>query len=417
MRLHNISINNLKRRKGKTLFLTIGLLIGVTTVVTLVTLTRAMEEDIGKKLDELGANILIVPQSHGLTLSYGGLQFSGVSLDVQPLHQADVSKIQSIKNKENLSIVAPKLVAPAKVDGREALLVGAVFEEELRLKRWWKIAPSDAEKNTHPGQKDSGGMNHSQTVDAKTAFFLRGSLTEKDLLVGSSAAHHLNLREGQSVDIQGQSFRVRGILEETGSQDDALIFGDLARVQKTLGKPNQLSLIEVAAFCNSCPIDEMVKQISEALPGAKVTAVKQAVESRMETVRHFKRFSVGISAVVLLIGSLIVFITMMASVNERTREIGIFRAIGFRRRHIIQVVLLEAFLVSFLAGGVGYLAGVGSSLLVSPLFLQVQELKIGWDVVMAVGAIGISVALGLVASIYPALRAAKLDPAEALRAI
>ena len=146
MRLHNISINNLKRRKGKTLFLTIGLLIGVTTVVTLVTLTRAMEEDIGKKLDELGANILIVPRSHDLTLTYGGLQFSGVALDVQPLHQADVGKIQSIKNKENLSIVAPKLIAPAKVDGREALLVGADFEEELRLKRWWKIVPSDAEK-------------------------------------------------------------------------------------------------------------------------------------------------------------------------------------------------------------------------------------------------------------------------------
>ena len=417
MRLHNISINNLKRRKGKTLFLTIGLLIGVTTVVTLVTLTRAMEEDIGKKLDELGANILIVPRSHDLTLNYGGLQFSGVALDVQPLHQADVGKIQSIKNKENLSIVAPKLIAPAKVDGREALLVGADFEEELRLKRWWKIVPSDAEKNTHPGQKDSGGMNHSQTVEGRSAFFLRGSLTEKDLLVGSSAAHHLNLREGQSVDIQGQTFRVRGILEETGSQDDALIFGDLARVQKTLGKPNQLSLIEVAAFCNSCPIDEMVKQISEVLPGAKVTAVKQAVESRMETVRHFKRFSVGISAVVLLIGSLIVFTTMMASVNERTREIGIFRAIGFRRRHIIQVVLLEAFLVSFLAGGVGYLAGAGSSILVLPFFLQVQELKMGGDVMMAVGAIAISVALGLVASIYPALRAAKLDPAESLRAI
>ncbi len=417
MRLHNISINNLKRRKGKTLFLTIGLLIGVTTVVTLVTLTRAMEEDIGKKLDELGANILIVPRSHDLTLQYGGLQFSGVALDVQPLHQPDVDKIQSIKNKENLSIVAPKLIGPARVNGREALLVGADFQEELRLKRWWKITPPDSQKNSHPGQKQSEPMNHSQTVEGRSAFFLRGSLTEKDLLVGSSAAHHLNLREGQSVDIQGQAFRVRGILEETGSQDDALIFGDLARVQKTLGKPNQLSLIEVAAFCNSCPIDEMVRQISEVLPGAKVTAVKQAVESRMETVRHFKRFSVGISAVVLLIGSLIVFTTMMASVNERTREIGIFRAVGFRQGDIIQVVLLEAFLISFLAGAFGYLAGVGSSRLALPYLLQVQEPKLFWDAVMALAAIAISVTVGLAASVYPALRAARLDPAESLRAI
>jgi putative ABC transport system permease protein len=417
MRLHNISINNLKRRKGKTLFLTIGLLIGVTTVVTLVTLTKAMEEDIGKKLDELGANILIIPRSHDLTLNYGGLQFSGVALDVKPLNQSDVEKIQTIKNRENLSIVAPKLIAPARVNGREALLVGADFPKELRLKRWWKITPLDSEKNGHSIEKKSNPMNHSQTVDGKSAFFLRDSLTEKDLLVGSSAAHHLDLGEGQSVEIQGQTFQVRGILEETGSQDDALIFGNLTRVQKALGKPNQLSLIEVAAFCNSCPIDEMVRQISEVLPAAKVTAVKQAVESRMETVRHFKRFSIGISAVVLLIGSLIVFTTMMASVNERTREIGIFRAIGFRKRHIIQVILLEAFLIGLAAGALGYLTGVGSSRLALPFFLQVQDPKIVWDLVMGLAAIAISVALGLTASIYPALKAAKLDPAEALRAM
>lgn len=417
MRLHNISINNLKRRKGKTLFLTIGLLIGVTTVVTLVTLTRAMEEDIGKKLDELGANILIVPRSHDLTLNYGGLQFSGVALDVQPLNQSDLGKIHSIKNSENLSIVAPKLIVPAKVNGIEALVVGADFQEELRLKRWWKVTPPDSGKNSHPSQKKSNPMNHSQTVDAKSAFFLRESLTEKDLLVGYAAAHHLDLREGQSVEIQGQTFQVRGILEETGSQDDTLIFGNLARVQMVLGKPNQLSLVEVAAYCNSCPIDEMVRQISEVLPGAKVTAVKQAVESRMETVRHFKRFSVGISAVVLLIGSLIVFTTMMASVNERTREIGIFRAIGFRKGHIIQVILLEAFLIGLAAGALGYLTGVGSSWLALPFFLQVQQPKIGWDLAMALSATAISVALGLIASIYPALRAVKLDPAEALRAM
>jgi putative ABC transport system permease protein len=407
----------LRRRKGKAIFLIIGLLIGVTTVVTLITLTRAMEEDIGKKLDELGANILIVPKSHDLPLNYGGLQFSGVALDIKPLHQSDLNKIRSIKNNENLSTVAPKLITSARIKGDEALLVGANFREELRLKKWWKIIPSDGERNSASDQKDSQVMNHSQPPKGMSAYLLRNSLTEKDLLVGSSAAHHLNLQDGQSLDIQGQSFRVRGILEETGSQDDALIFADLARVQKTMGKEGQLSLIEVAAFCNSCPIDEIVKQISEVLPGAKVAAIKQAVESRMETLRHFKRFSVGISAVVLLIGSLIVFTTMMASVNERTREIGIFRAMGFRKRHIIQVILLEAFLIGLLAGVMGYLAGVGSSRLALPYFLQVQDPKIVWDLVMGLSAIAISVAVGLAASIYPALRAARMDPAEALRAI
>jgi putative ABC transport system permease protein len=145
--------------------------------------------------------------------------------------------------------------------------------------------------------------------------------------------------------------------------------------------------------------------------------VKQAVESRLETVRHFKRFSLGISAVVLLIGSLIVFTTMMASVNERTREIGIFRAIGFRQGHIVRIILLEALVVGFLAGVIGYLTGVGVSRLVLPFFLPGQGIVVHWDGSMALGATAISIILGLLASIYPALRAARLDPAEALRAI
>lgn len=417
MRLHHISINNLKRRKGKAIFLVIGLLIGVTTVVTLVNLTRVMERDLGQKLDELGANILIVPKSHGLNLNYGGLQFSGVALEVQPLTRDDLARIRAIRNNENLSIVAPKLIGSAKINGKEALLAGVDLKEELRLKKWWRVLPAGMGMPAGPLAQGSGGMEHPSGGPGQSAYLLRESMAEKDLLVGSAAAQHLNLHEGQPVEIQGRSFRVRGVLEETGSQDDALIFGDLGQVQGILGRPGQLSLVEVAAFCNTCPIDEMVRQISEQIPGAKVTAIKQAVESRMESVGHFKRFSLGISLVVLLVGSLIVFTTMMASVNERTREIGIFRAIGFRQRHVMQVILLEAFLIGLLAGVAGYLAGVGSARLVLPYFLQVPGEKVIWDGAMALWASAMAVGLGLAASLYPALRAARLDPAESLRAI
>ncbi|MBI4633862.1 MAG: ABC transporter permease [Deltaproteobacteria bacterium] len=422
MRLHNISLNNLRRRGGKTAFLIIGLLIGISTVVTLIALTRAMEADIGKKLDELGANILIVPRSRDLALNYGGMQLSGVALDMRPLHQGDLARIATIKNSENLSIVAPKLIAVARINKKEdALLAGVLFSEELRLKKWWKIAPAVPEMKTMTHGEGDGAMSHSSSEGndggGKRAYLIRDALTETDLLAGAAVAQHLRLREGQELDIRGQKFRVRGILEETGSQDDTLIFADLNRVQKVMGKPGELSLIEVAAFCNTCPIEDMVKQISAVLPGAKVTAVKQAVESRLETVRHFKRFSLGISAVVLLIGSLIVFTTMMASVNERTREIGIFRAIGFRKVHVVRIILLEALVVGFLAGVFGYLAGVGMSRLTLPVFLPGQGIAVRWDAGMALGAIAISITLGLLASIYPALRAARLDPAESLRAI
>lgn len=80
MRLKDISINNLRRRKGKVFFLTLGLTIGITTVVTLVSITRMMNENIANKLDEFGANILVIPRSEDLSLSYGGMSIGGLAI-------------------------------------------------------------------------------------------------------------------------------------------------------------------------------------------------------------------------------------------------------------------------------------------------------------------------------------------------
>src|SRR5512139_3801318 len=97
MRLKDISINNLRRRKGKVFFLILGLTIGVTSVVTLISMTRIMNEDISRKLDEFGANILIVPRSDDLSLSYGGMNVAGISVDAQPLRDSDVPRIRQIQ--------------------------------------------------------------------------------------------------------------------------------------------------------------------------------------------------------------------------------------------------------------------------------------------------------------------------------
>ena len=79
MRLHNISFNNLRRRKGKTIFLITGLLIGIATIVTLLTITENMSRDIEERLDRFGANIVMVPKSENLSLSYGGVTVGGVN--------------------------------------------------------------------------------------------------------------------------------------------------------------------------------------------------------------------------------------------------------------------------------------------------------------------------------------------------
>jgi putative ABC transport system permease protein len=385
MKLTDISLNNLRRRKSKMGFLVIGLLIGVATVVTLVSITQAMHTDIQDKIDQFGANIVITPKSDDLSLSYGGVTVSNTSFDIKELHSDSAALIRTIDLKANIAAVAPKLIGAVETGGTRVLLVGVVFPEELKIKKWWQIV----------GQEPAG---------------------PDDVLLGYGAAAKLGLMPGGRLILAGRNLNVAGTLKETGGQEDDLIVADLATTQAILGKPNAISLIEVSALCKACPVEEIVKQIEGVLPDAKISALAQAVKSRQQTVDQLTSFSVAVSAVVLLIGALIVLTTMMSSVNERTREIGIFRAIGFRRIHVARVILTEALIVSVLGGLLGWVVGMLASVTLGPRVAQLS-VPIPLDPALAAGAVGLSVVVGLAASIYPALRASNLDPAEALRFI
>jgi putative ABC transport system permease protein len=386
MKLHNIALNNLRRRKAKMAFLTIGLTVGIATIVTLVTLTRSMSGDIERKMDEFGANILITPQSHDLAMSYGGISLGGVSFDQKEILADDLARIATIENSRNIAAVSPKVLGGIKAAGLDALLVGVDFESELRMKQWWQI-------------------------------FGEPPQTDAEVLLGSDAARALNVMTGDAVDINGEQFTVAGVLGQTGSQDDALIFATLGKAQQLLGKEGKFTIVEVAALCSGCPIGDMVVQIAEKLPSAKVSAIQQVVESRLHALEQFRRFAIGVAAVVVFIGALIVFVTMMGSVNERTTEIGVFRAIGFRQSHIMRIILLEALLVSLLAGLLGYASGMGAAKLALPAMAEGKHALLAWDAAVAFGSVGLSLLVGILASLYPARHASRLDPTEALRAL
>jgi len=386
MRLKDISINNLKRRKGKVFFLILGLTIGMTTVISLISISRSLEEDISKKLDEFGANILILPRSDDLFISYGGMSIGGLTLDARTLNISDIPMIHQIEARDNIGVVSPKFVGVVEIDGKKIPLIGVQFEEEQRLKKWWRV------HGAFPKRQDEILIGHEVAVRLFKS-------TQDQLLIG------------------GKEMKISGILGETGSQDDFLIFADLSFVQETLNRPKSVSFIEVAAYCHTCPIDEIVEQISQKLPHAKVTAIKQTLQSKMETLAHFRKFSVAISVIVLLIGGLIVFTNMMASVNERKREIGIFRAIGFRKTHIMRIIFLEAMIVGLIAGVLGYFLGLGISNIIGPMVLGLESVYWTLDLTLAIGAIFLSTLLGVLSSLYPAIHASKMDPTEALRAL
>ncbi len=386
MKLHNISFGNIRRRKGKMLFLVLGLVIGISTIVTLLSVTESMTRDIEARLNQFGANIVVVPKNENLSLNYGGIDVGGVSYQVKEFDQEGLKKIKTIKNSKNLSIIAPKVLGAVTVNDKKVLMMGVIYEQELMLKTWWQ----------------------------KTG----GSFPQKDdeIMLGAQAATLLGYKAGDAIVLNETPFKVATVLKPTGASEDNAIIASLASSQKLLGKEGKVSMMEISAFCGGCPISEMTLQIAEKFPNAKVTAMKQAVMSKMQSIDMFRSFSLGISMIVILIGSLLVLVTMMGSVNERTREIGIFRAIGFRRGHVMQIILLEAMLLGIIGGIVGF--GIGNLIAYTIIPLVMKDgVFAGINTNLGIISVLMAVALSLLASLYPAFKASNMDPSEALRAL
>jgi len=385
VRLHNISLGNIRRRKAKMIFLALGLIIGISTIVTLLAITETMTQEIEERLNKFGANIVMVPKTENLSLNYGGIDVGGVNYEVKEFEQKNLGLIRTIQNAKNIGVVAPKVLGAAKIKGKKVLVMGVFFEEELALKTWWQ------KKGKFP---DNSGQ----------------------LLLGSAVAQVLGAGPGDTLSVDGRAFEVSGQLLPTGGAEDNAVICELESAQAILGKPGKISMVEIAAFCRGCPITELTLQIAEKFPNARVTAMKQAVMSKMQSIEMFKSFSLGVSILVIGIGALLVMVTMMGSVNERTREIGIFRAIGFRQTHVMQIILLEALVLGLFGGIAGFVLGNGAAWAIIPLVIE-KGVFTGINYQLGGMSLLMSAALSLAASFYPALKAGRMDPSDALRAL
>ena len=385
MTLFTVAVTSLRRRKARAAFLIAGLLIGVGTVVALLSITQSMTGQTKANLQSYGANIVVTPKAEGVSLSYGGISAGGVSVGERSLSAQDVARIAAVPSRADVAIVAPELAGAVKVKGRRALLLGVKPREQFALKRWWSVGSGRPPANDH------------------------------ELVAGSQAANLLDLEMGDYVRIGGRRFTVTGVLRPTGQQDDGLLIADLGAVQQVLGRPGEVSLVEVAARYAGAPVSRIAGEISRALPGARVTALQEAVKSRQHAVDQFRSFSYAIVGVVVAIEALVVFLTVMGSVAERTHEIGVFRAIGYRRVHIGRLILVEALIASAVAGVLGYAAGMGVTYAILPLVAHSAE--VSWAPLLGFTAVVLAVGIGGLASLYPALHAGKLDPTEALRAL
>ncbi|MHB0980874.1 MAG: ABC transporter permease [Thermoleophilia bacterium] len=385
MRLSSIALRNVRRHLSRSALVLVVITASVAVVTSLYLVTRSAERDLQDKVDAYGANIVIVPRSDQLPLSYGGVQLGELTYDVEPLHNEDIATIRGIQNAKNINLIAPKLVETGDVGGVQTLVVGVEWDAELALKKWWTVV----------GEKPS---------------------SDHDALLGDRAAARLGLEPGDSFALRGADFRVSGTLGPTGTQEDDLVYLDLALTQTLWARPGELSFIEVSAWCATCPIEDINAQISAEMPHARVSALLKAAESRRILIGQFRLFALILSVLMVLVGCLIVLVSTLSSVRARRGEIGIFRSVGYRRRHILKIILLENLALAVVGAAAGLVIAVAVHGPIARAVAQVDTTLAPTARDLAV-ALVVSMAMVVLASLYPAARAAALSPTLAMKRV
>jgi ABC-type antimicrobial peptide transport system permease subunit len=240
------------------------------------------------------------------------------------------------------------------------------------------------------------------------------SLTNnRQILLGRVMADALNKRVGESIELSKVRFRIVGIFESSTSWEEMGGVITLRDAQALVGRPRKVSLYAVKLHDPS-GARAVVDEINQRFPDVYASMAGQFAD-QLPDIQTSNSMMVGISFLAIVVGGLGVLNTMLMAVFERTREIGVLRALGWRRRGILGMILREALVLGILGGVAGILLAFGLTGL-----LQLDEM-IGsfvtptWTGIIFARAILVALSLGLVGGLYPALRATRLLPVEALR--
>jgi putative ABC transport system permease protein len=387
MNILTIPLRNIRRKPSKTILLLLVFSLGVMSIVALYQVSEVVGVSLEKKLTAYGANIVISPVTERLSLSYGGFNMGEMLFDLQELpEEKTVSAIRSIGHRDRISAVAPKLVTMTRINNTAVAVVGVHWQEEMGLKSYW------APDGSMPARPD-------------------------ELLLGNRAASRLGLLVGDKVEIFGRLFTVSGILLETGTDDDTVVFMALAQLQQLSGRPGATSFVEVAALCSGCPIGDIVDQLQARLPGTEIKALQNIINQRMASVRFVQKLALSISLVILVTAGAMVALSMMSAVNDRKKDIGILRSLGYGRKSIFFIFCLEAGFIGFLSGIAGYSIGFLASFEVLEFLSLADGAKPLFSMVHLFLAAGVFGLVTVLAALYPSWKGAGVEPSAAFAAI
>jgi len=233
------------------------------------------------------------------------------------------------------------------------------------------------------------------------------------IMLGRSMSDTLKKGPGDTIELSGIRFSVVGIYESEIGWEEMGGVMTLRDAQSFTGKPRKSTMVAVK-LNDASQAEAMVERINREFPGISAALTSDFV-NQMPDMRNSKSMTDAISYMAIFVGGIGVLNTMLMSVFERTREIGVLRALGWGRRRILGMIMREALILGLLGGLVGIGLAFGLVLLIQRAPMIGSAMDVAWNTQIFVRALSVALLLGLVGGLYPAYRATRLQPIEALR--
>ena len=395
------SIGSNKLRTGLTL---LGMIIGVAAVISLMAIGRGTQNFITSRIEELGSELLFVRP-----LSTGGGQFGGGGESAN-LTLNDAYALLDPLFAPSVLAVAPELQSNGQVVATNA----NTFAQVTGVTRDW----IDVRNFT---------VALGETISP--AHVLNGS---RVAVLGSDVAETLfGTRDpvGQTIRLNEKVFAIIGVLESKGAGEDRRVLvpittaADRLASERTSEGDINVESINVKAT-GPDTVDSAMREAATVLRVRHritdeddfiITNQQETLDALNETTETFALFLGAIAGISLLVGGIGIMNIMLVSVTERTREIGIRKALGARRSDVLTQFVTEALLLSVAGGGIGVILGAALTRLANGRSIAGQTVETVFSTDIALLAMGVSAVIGLFFGIYPAARAASLHPIEALR--
>ncbi len=392
LELIRFAFANLKGMRFRSFLTILGIVIGIAAIVALISVGEGLNQSVSQQFQSLGTDTIFVLPGGGMMES----MFAKLSDD-------DAGTIEEVRG---VDFAAAIYTSGQQIEFRgERYSVTLLGVEPEKIDKLAMIGMANVAEGRKLTENDTSGV-----------------------VIGSKFASRIIKTEiglKQSIEIGGKKFRVVGILDEATNNfarmfNPAIVINsdELKKISETEVTPTRI----IVNILSSEEMEEVKQRIENRLEedhGKKdfqIMDLQQISAIAGDVVGIISLVLIGIAAISLLVGGIGIMNTMLMSVMQRTKEIGLMKAIGATTPKIIRIFVVEAGLIGLAGGIVGLILGVGTAALVS-IAAEMANLPLTTVVTpqLIVGAVAFSMAVGMIAGVYPAMRAASVDPVEALR--